>query len=151
MKHLLFAGVMGVLVCLLNGCGGGQDPNRVPVFPVEGQVNYRGAPLDGAVVTFSPKQGQPTALGKTDAEGHFKLKTYGKEDGAAKGDYVVMVTKLDIQESEEIPIDDPRYGVPQPDKEDKSLIPEVYATKKSPLAATVSDESENRFNFDLTQ
>ncbi|MEZ6122155.1 MAG: hypothetical protein R3C49_03135 [Planctomycetaceae bacterium] len=52
-----------------------------------------GGPLAGASVTFSPKEGQPVATARTNAEGKYSLTTYDAGDGAAAGSYVVLVTK----------------------------------------------------------
>jgi len=77
----------------LTGCGGDTDPGRQPVFPVTGTVTMHGAPLGGATVAFAPQAGQPTAVGKTDAEGKFTLTTYAYGDGAAAGSFRVVISK----------------------------------------------------------
>lgn len=61
---------------------------------VHGQVLYQGNPVEGAVVTFHPKNGDDLKAerpsGLTDKEGKFTLNT-GSKPGAPVGDYVVTV------------------------------------------------------------
>lgn len=77
----------------LNGCGDGADVGRQPVFPVTGTVTMHGAPLADATVAFAPQAGQPTAVGRTDAQGKFKLTSYEYGDGAAAGSFRVVISK----------------------------------------------------------
>jgi hypothetical protein len=78
---------------LLAGCS--RTPaDRLPVFPVEGQVLWEGRPLAGALVIFHPQGGGPKAphpTGYADKEGKFRLTTYTKQDGAPSGPYSVTV------------------------------------------------------------
>lgn len=77
----------------LAGCGGGGAAGGVDVYEVSGTVTMDGGPVVGASVTFSPKEGQPAAAGRTGNDGTFTLTTYTSGDGAAAGDYVVLVRK----------------------------------------------------------
>lgn len=75
-----------------SGAVGGGD--RFATHPVTGKVTYNGAPVPGAVVTFSPnKTGVPGASGITDNQGTYILTTYDAGDGAVEGEYKVMVSK----------------------------------------------------------
>ncbi len=75
-----------------SGAVGGGD--RYATHPVTGKVTYNGAPVPGAVVTFSPnKSGVPGASGITDNQGTYILTTYDAGDGAVEGEYKVMVSK----------------------------------------------------------
>jgi len=85
-----------VAISLLSaGCGPGAegDAGRKPLYKVNGKVTMSGGPVANAMVSFSPKQNQPVATGRTNTEGQFTLTTYDPADGAAEGDYVVLVTK----------------------------------------------------------
>jgi hypothetical protein len=72
----------------------------VPVYPVRGQVLFRGAPLPDALVVLQsvkpPDPGadvpQPTA--RTDDAGKFVLHTYEGSDGAPAGDYLVGISSV---------------------------------------------------------
>ena len=77
----------------LSGCGDDPNVGRLPVFSVTGTVTMHGAPLAGATVAFAPQEGQPTAVGQTDAEGKFQLTTYEYGDGAVAGSYRVVISK----------------------------------------------------------
>jgi hypothetical protein len=97
-----------VAVLALNGGGCNDRPpsGPIPVHPVNGQILYKGAPVPSALVIFHPAKepaaaaskpgdeappGPPRPLGKTDAEGKFRLHTYVGDDGAPTGDYKVTV------------------------------------------------------------
>lgn len=80
--------------CLLAGCGGAETEGRVPVYPVSGTLTMFGKPLDGATVAFAPQEGQPTAVGRTDKDGKFKLTTYDYQDGAAAGRFSAVISLI---------------------------------------------------------
>jgi len=87
-----FLGGVASLTLLVCGCsGGGAD--QVPVYPVSGKVTLGGGPVAKATVVFSPVDGQPVATGMTDTQGEFKLTTYDSFDGAAEGNYEVLISK----------------------------------------------------------
>jgi hypothetical protein len=87
-----------LLVALgLSACSGGTVPLK-PVYPVSGKVFYRQQPAPGAVVTFAPAKdpdakewptGYPHA--EVQADGSFKVATYGTDDGAPAGEYTVTI------------------------------------------------------------
>ena len=74
----------GVCLLALPGCGDG----RPKTIQVTGTVTYRGKPVQGAHVTFTP-QGNRSASGETDAEGRFTLLSFAPGDGAVAGEHVV--------------------------------------------------------------
>lgn len=86
-------GMLVVLPALLGLCGCEKAP--VPVFPVTGQVTYKGKPAAGAtVVLFTTKAEDtsdvaPSAVVKDD--GSFAITVYEPGDGAPEGDYVATV------------------------------------------------------------
>lgn len=133
---------------LLVGCGGVKDAPELA--QTEGTVLFKGNPLSGASVTFTPENG-PIAVGKSDAEGKFKLSTQGRP-GAMVGAHRVAVTALapaanaKAAKSNEAAADLGENYVPT-----VSSIPESYGDpRKSGLSATVSAKSaENDFKFDL--
>lgn len=87
---LLAAGVLGMG---LAGCTKKDD--RVQVFPVKGQVKFKGEATPGAFVVFHAKDAKgpdapkPTAQVKSD--GAFALTSYDAGDGAPAGEYAVTV------------------------------------------------------------
>jgi hypothetical protein len=100
-------------------------------------------------------EGARAASGITDAAGKFKLKTYlsptSSPEGALPGDYIVMITKVEIQSTNMTPDDmakkiaakAPLMAPP------KHLIPEHYSGAKSGLTATVKSSGPNDFPFEL--
>jgi hypothetical protein len=72
---------------------------REKVSPVEGQVLFHGQPAAGAIVVFHPRL--PSAdraleavhpMGIVGEDGSFTLSSFGAEDGAPPGEYVVTIT-----------------------------------------------------------
>lgn len=83
---LLLAPLLAVVVsCATN--------RRKPVYPVRGQVLFKGKPANEMFVYFrptDPNDPEPIiAYGQVDAAGWFDLSTYTARDGAPEGDYVV--------------------------------------------------------------
>src|SRR5687768_4724922 len=122
------AGVLTALplaLALLAGCGDKSVAGRPPVYPASGQVVYKGQPLEGAFVSFTPTEGKTHgASGRTDAEGRFTLTTFDPGDGAPAGRYRVTVTK-----AKSIVTPDPVDPVANPPLkvEQKHLIPAKYS------------------------
>ena len=71
------------------------DPEeRMEVFPVKGQVSFRGEPATGAFVVLHPAAAWPDVpkpTGKVAQDGSFQLTTYEEGDGAPPGEYAVTV------------------------------------------------------------
>ena len=86
-----------VACCL--GCSSrtGLDENRKPVHPVRGKVSFQGKSAEGAFVLFTPVNEpadapDPRPRANVGADGTFTLSTYGENDGAPAGNYVVAVS-----------------------------------------------------------
>jgi hypothetical protein len=79
------------------GCSPGGPPKKV-CYPVKGELTVGGKPAEGATVMFQPQEadstdwsaGYPRAT--VGADGKFEVSTYGENDGAPAGDYVILVT-----------------------------------------------------------
>src|SRR5437899_1749312 len=83
--------IFGTTLLAANGCGG---PKELKLYPAKGKVLLGGKPLEGLTVVLSPiaKDGTTAvALGRTGADGDFTLSTYKPGDGAAAGEYIVLV------------------------------------------------------------
>jgi hypothetical protein len=87
---------LGLIALGINGCG----PERPPVYPVKGQLFWKGQPAAGAVVFFTPvlakeASGQnPIAerpMGRVAEDGSFEMSTFGKKDGVPVGQYRVTL------------------------------------------------------------
>ena len=151
-------------LALAAGCGG--DPGaegRAETFATSGTiVTSAGAPVANANVAFAPREGQPTAFAKTDAQGRYRLTTYEFGDGAAAGEYKVVVTKSVIAAPEPAvgavgaggghAIDeDAAYKARLEGKgsDRQDLLPEQYSSASTtPLSATVTPE-DNVLDFQI--
>lgn len=139
------------------GCFG--DPSkegRVEVYPVTGTVKVSGAAVADANVVFGGEEGQPAAIGRTNANGEFTLTTYDAGDGAAAGNYTVVVTKSaapapstdpEAQHAADPSGDNsPDHGAAGAGAETEgggSLIPRP----STPLKATVVADGDNHFDL----
>jgi hypothetical protein len=84
---------VAVLVVTAVGCGD-SGKNRVAVHPVQGAIQFRGQPMEGAFVSLHPKaeaEGVPTPRATVAKDGSFTVSTYDGNDGAPEGEYVVTV------------------------------------------------------------
>ena len=91
-QSLAFA-LVAVLAVSAVGCGG-SDKNRVVVHPVQGAIQFRGQPVEGAFVSLHPKtsaEGVPNPRATVAKDGSFTVSTYDGNDGAPEGEYVVTV------------------------------------------------------------
>lgn len=82
---------LGTLVAM--GCG---QSGRKPVYPVTGEVFYKGKkPCVGALVVFHPLGTTGLAVdrphGTVQGNGSFTLSTFGEGDGAPEGEYGVTI------------------------------------------------------------
>jgi hypothetical protein len=127
------------------GCGTKSEGPET--YPVTGVVTLKSAPVDGAVLQFtptSPDAGIAGAQAMTNPDGTFEVKInldMGKTTkmGLPPGDYKVAITKLQVAPGQSAP------NIPP-----KNVLPPEYATiESSPLTATVKADGENRFEFPL--
>jgi hypothetical protein len=159
-RFLVIAGSVLSLAFSAVGCGDGAegDTGRVETHEASGSITYKGKPLADAIVSFSPKGSHPVALGRTDSSGNYSLRTYEDDDGAAAGDYVVLITKSAPSSTSGPAPHDAKSTGPGPAAHQskasatasKSEIPVKYNTAAtSDLTATVKEDGENTFNFEL--
>ena len=117
-----------VLLCIA-GC---DDRGRLAVVPVKGKLLIGGKPAARANVVLHPADPRvvvrPVAF--TEADGSFRLMTYGVDDGAPVGNYVVTIFWRD----ESIPFDGcTGEGLVKHDQ----LLGAYFDSRKSPLRATI--------------
>jgi hypothetical protein len=97
MQRLVLLSVLLVLVSLIAGCGE-RTLAKNQTYPVRGRVLLKGQPASYVMVFFQPvgKEGAD-AVGRTDNEGNFELRTYSNEgnDGAVPGEYKVTIEDYD--------------------------------------------------------
>jgi hypothetical protein len=148
-----------VVLGLLAGCGGEDGASeRKTVYPVTGKITLHGSPLADAMVSFAPKTGQPTAVGRTNQAGEFTLTTYEPGDGAAPGDYAVVVIKVVPGAStgaEEQHSSDPYaevnsgHGAKSADTGVAMVQPKYGNADETPLTATVKADGDNHLEFQV--
>jgi hypothetical protein len=141
-----------VVAAVLLGCGPKPPPGAKPTKKVTVTVTYKGAPVEGASVTFVNLDGPPSANGRTDAQGKARLKTYLDGDGATIGSHKVMIEKSESIGGQSVSTDDPKYDPNAPPPTVKYLIPPKYSSiATSGLTAEVKDGNPNEFSFDLKE
>jgi len=108
-----------LLTTATTGCG--KKGDRLDAHPAEGQILWKGKPLAGAEVVFYRKGAADekplAAKAQTDSNGHFRLSTYEKEDGAPEGEYAVTVIYYAMK---------PNEGGAGP-----NVLPKKYASAKT--------------------
>jgi hypothetical protein len=149
-------------VCIFVGC----SKEGPAIAPASGVVTFNGQPLEGARVMFHPQgEGARFSHGTTDANGNFKLSTFGMNDGALVGSHKVTITKV------EQPADAPKFdpaklkesgyaGMEGYEKmmgmgkskavEPEAQIPEKYGdVATSNMEVEVTTDGPNEYTFNL--
>jgi len=136
---------------LTMSCSGSSEDKwtaqRPDTFPAAGIVTFDGKPLPEATVVFQSTGGEPqAAVGRTDENGEFQLRTFTDGDGAIAGEHKVTV----VCSRTEGPPDGANLDEANVVIQEVSLIPERYADPaKSGLTASVTPGQENKFTFHL--
>lgn len=90
---MLGLGVAALTALVLWGC----QRSPAPLTPVSGKVSFRGFPLPGGTIVFTPDSTQgaagPIAVGQIAQDGSYHLYT-GDNLGAAAGKYRITVISL---------------------------------------------------------
>jgi hypothetical protein len=128
-------------VLIVASCSSKVDEKRKPVFPVRGKVLVQGKPAAGAFVLFVPvnepsQPVDPRPRAEASADGSFELSTYGTNDGAPAGEYVVSVTW-------------PGGVLPDGREEPPDKLMGRYEMGKSKLKATVKEGQNDLPPFQL--
>ena len=146
--------IMGaVLLSVIGGCG--DDDTVIPhTAPVSGTITINGEPLEGAQVAFTSKldnKSVKAARGLTDANGGYTLTTYlnpqNEVSGATPGEFRVTVKKTERPSAATVA---EQFTGGNPAIVIKNVVPDKYANaKSSPFTATVTQDGENKFDFNL--
>lgn len=137
------------LVIMLPACNGTPE-GQVPVYPVSGQVQFKGKPLSGALVVLHPTDdakygsGVPRPSGRTDEKGQFLLRTFSLDDGAPAGSYRVSISSVPERRSENGLFSNPKVALPTDVLKGRYLDP-----KKTSLSAEVKEGENTLPPFDL--
>jgi hypothetical protein len=142
MRRRSMFGLIGL--ALLVGCNSGSVSGTVPV---SGKVTYKGAPVEGAIVTFVPEGTGRTATATTTAGGVFSLTTVDSS-GALPGKYKVMVDKVEYGAGGSPSMEEAAKGNPA-EGQSKRVLPAKYAAAAStPL--TIEVPSGGKKDIDLS-
>lgn len=155
LSALAAVGCLALMVGLMRSRAADDGMPGMVFVAVSGTITYQGKPAPGARVVFHPMDpGHPAAYGKTDASGCFTLTSIRGRRGAAVGAYRVTVMKQqlakdhDTRTTEEILIQ--TGGKPPPPPSVIDILPTCYGNPKtSGLAATVTSDGDNKFEFTL--
>jgi hypothetical protein len=136
-------GLMGLAV--LCGCNSASVSGTVPVG---GKVTYKGAGVEGAIITFIPEGNGRTATATTTAGGQFSLTTVDSP-GALPGKYKVTVDKVDYGPASNLSMEEAAKGNPA-EGQAKRLLPAKYANAAStPLAIEVPSGGKKDLDLPL--
>lgn len=156
----LFIALAGCV--LVAGCSKGSQ--RPKTYPVTGTVTLNGKPVEGATVTFVPKEpatGTPppqAASAVTDANGRYAIGTFATGDGAIPGEYLVKVTKYRVPQAQQPQAgEDPQsemqaflqYQAGQQQAKPLNELPARYENEKTSGLFVTVQPGENKFDIDL--
>jgi hypothetical protein len=117
------------------------------MVPVSGKVTYKGAPVEGAIVTFVPEGNGRTATATTRAGGAYSLTTVDSP-GAMPGKYKVTVAKVEYAPASSLSMEAAAKANPA-EAQAKRVLPAKYASAAStPLAIEVPPGGKK--DLDLT-
>ena len=130
--------LFSVILVAIAGCGGEDGP---VAYPVKGMVTFQGKPVtQGSILFTSTNPELPGANGRLGADGSYQLTTREQGDGAAAGEYKVIIRAFDGPEQPS----DTSSAPPRP------LVPLKYTKPGStPLTKTVKKQELNRIDFEL--
>lgn len=130
------------------GCRQSEHPE---LRPVSGTVTYDGQPVSDATVAFSSPSSPRLATGRTDHEGRFVLSSYDPQDGAAPGEYTVVVTKIEHDDAQPALSMDEALETRPVRSKSRNLLPKRYAAHETtPLQVVVPDEGADDLRFELS-
>jgi len=134
--RMLILGSFAVCSLLLAGCG----KKATTLNQVTGKVLYKGSPLPGGLIVFSPDTARGEsgriAFSKIQSDGSYTLQT-GDDNGATAGWYRVTVASLS-------------GGTASFEHAPTSLIPDKYRDPQlSQLQCEVKTNRDNHLDFNL--
>ncbi|HVV99281.1 MAG TPA: hypothetical protein VHB77_03005 [Planctomycetaceae bacterium] len=142
---------IAVLLVSQWGCGSGQ----VAVYPVSGQVTFKGSPMvGGGTISFVPIDADSGkgAGGKIDADGNYVMTTHRSGDGAPAGKYRVLIRQFVVVEPENVPDGQaPKGESAITQVAESQRIPEAYANPQQSDLTVEVESSQNEFDFDLKE
>lgn len=165
MPALIRLASVALVAALACGCSGRFEDDwsraRPKVYPAGGVVLYAGKPAGNLLVSLSTETPDPKrpermrshlAVGITDAEGRFTLKTYDDGDGAVAGTHAVRIEPMIPDWALPAAIEAAKNATPpRPPPVRAPPIPSRYADfKASKLTAEIKPGGSNRLEFTLS-
>jgi hypothetical protein len=148
--RLRCAGFLVIALGFLEGCG---DDDLGQRYSVSGRVVRQGQPVTKGTVNFMPvdlKSGR-TATGAIQSDGYYSLTTKDEQDGALPGDYKVVVSMVDVDESK---LERTPGGMPILNQPKKVKVKNLVSSKFSDPSQTVLkfkvETHSNTYDIDLT-
>jgi hypothetical protein len=133
---------VAIVLLLLAGCQQG----KTPLAPVHGRISYRGTPLQGGTVVFTPDASRgttgPLAQAEIQSDGSYSLRSE-QGYGAVPGWHRVTVAAVYAAAD---PAGGEHFAVPH------SLVPDRYRDPQlSGLVCEVKASQPNTFDFNLVE
>ena len=134
------------------GCSSEPPDDRPARAKVTGTITLSGSPVENARIQFHAVSKSQGAIGQTQADGTYTLTTFVAGDGALPGDYVVTISKKEVEDklTEDQKLKMQEMGRQIPPAKTTELMPREYTNSSaSPLKVTVKADEENHFDFDV--
>jgi hypothetical protein len=145
------AGPLIFVPWMLAGCGDDELGQR---YSVSGSVMRQGKPLTKGTVNFmpvDPSKGR-AATGDIQPDGSYSLTTQNRDDGALAGDYRVVISMVDIDDSK---LGKMPNGMPILNRPDlvkvKNMVPPKYSDPSKTVLKFKVEPQNNTFPIDLTE
>jgi len=154
MQFRAYIALLSIASCVF-GCSRGNDrPQNLPdLFPVNIRVLQQGEPVSDAFVRLIPvDSAMPWSCGATTtADGHAKIMTVGRFEGAPQGEYKVLISKLEMTPTIQADLSDLKSQKVSTSTAGFDLIEPKYSDIKStPLTANVTSNGLS-CEFDVEQ
>lgn len=143
-KNLLLFAALVACTLVFASCG----KSVLKTEAVEGTVTLDGAPLANCTVYFTAQGEGNSGVGRTGADGKYKLQTVqGAADaGTTPGNYTVHFSCIEVVSPEETNAE----GETIKEEVTKSAIPAKYNDPKTSGFTASVQKGANTFDFDLT-
>ncbi len=148
-NHVINLFVVGCLV-FAAGCGGKDKflEARPETVAAAGTITYKGEPVEGATILFTPVGHQQGAAGVSDHKGRFWMSTFPPATGVVAGKYDVTISAVEAVVMPELPEGVHAEDVVAPPP--KSRIPVKYSDiRKSGLMVEIPAEGNEDLTFNL--
>ena len=148
--RLRAVGIPILASCIVAGCG---DDGLGRRYAVSGRVVRQGQPVTKGTVNFLPVEVAKgrAATGAIQPDGWYTLTTQDPGDGALTGDYRVVISLVDVDDSK---LEKTPGGIPilnQPKKvQVKNLVPPKYSDPAQTVLKFTVEPRSNTYDIELT-